>query len=446
MGIIFKALILLLFLNFLPWLDCLKGTLLAMPPVQRQVLPNQMILLVSEEHSLPFVTLQLLIDAGSRRDPSKEEGLAYLTAKGLLLGTSRQTERALNEELDFMGASLSTSPGRDYISLNLRVLKKDLEKGLNLFQDVLTQPTFPQEEVKREIGKTLAAIQAAEDQPEVVAEKAFEENLFLRGPYKHPVEGTRDSVSRITRESLRQFYQRYYHPGSSILTVVGDITGEEIRSKLLPLLEKWAAGKASMEPFQAEFAKGPKIVKIDRPLTQANIILGQAGVSRDNPDFYALTVMNYILGGGGFSSRLVEEIRNKRGLAYSVASFFDPGKHPGSFQIVLQTKNTSAKEAVSLAREQVERIRKELVSEKELERAKKYLVGSFPMRLDTQGKLANFLIQVEYYGLGMDYAARYPRLIQAITREEILRVAQKYLHPDNDILVVVGNLKVAGFD
>ena len=187
-------------------------------------------------------------------------------------------------------------------------------------------------------------------------------------------------------------------------------------------------------------------MKIDRSLTQANIILGQSGVSRDNPDFYALQVMNYILGGGGFSSRLMEEVRNKRGLAYSVASFFDPGKYAGSFQIVLQTKNNSAREAITLARDQVERIRKGMVSEKELEGAQKYLVGSFPMRLDTQGKLANFLLQVEYYGLGLDYPARYPKLIQSVSREEVLRVAQKYLHPDNYIMVIVADLKAAGLE
>ena len=187
-------------------------------------------------------------------------------------------------------------------------------------------------------------------------------------------------------------------------------------------------------------------MKIDRGITQANIILGHAGVSRDNPDYYALTVMNYILGGGGFSSRLVRKIRNKRGLAYSVASFFDPGKYPGSFQIVLQTKNSSAREAISLSLQEMERIRKELVSEKELEGAKKYLIGSFPMRLDTQGKLANFLTQVEYYGLGPDYPEKYPSLIRSITREEVLRVAKKYLHPKNTILVVVANLKEAGME
>jgi zinc protease len=156
--------------------------------------------------------------------------------------------------------------------------------------------------------------------------------------------------------------------------------------------------------------------------------------------------MNYILGGGGFSSRLMEEIRNKRGLAYSVASFFDYGKYPGSFQIVLQTKNASAREGISLSLQQMERIRKELVSEKEIEGAKKYLVGSFPMRFDTQAKLVNFLSQVEYYGLGLDYPEKYPTLIRSVTREEVLRVAQKYLHPENHILVVVANLREAGLE
>jgi len=424
----------------------LEGTLLATPSIQRTILPNQIVLLVSEEHSLPFVTFQLLIDAGSQKDPSGQEGLARLTAKGLLLGTAQRTAKAINEELDFMGASLDSSAGRDYMNLSLRVLKKDQEKGLALFLEVLTQPVFPPAEMKKEVEKTLAAIQAEEDQPEEVAEKAFQENLYLQGPYKFPVEGTKASLPRITREDVVRFYQKYYHPDRAILAVVGDITQEEIKTHLFPSLEKWPRGKIPEEPLKTEFTKGPKTVKIDRSLTQANIILGQNGVSRDNPDFYALQVMNYILGGGGFSSRLMEEVRNKRGLAYSVASFFDPGKYAGSFQIVLQTKNNSAREAITLARDQVERIRKEMVSEKELEGAQKYLVGSFPMRLDTQGKLANFLLQVEYYDLGLDYPARYPKLIQSVSREEVLRVAQKYLHPDNYIMVIVADLKAAGLE
>ncbi|MGD0624222.1 MAG: pitrilysin family protein [Thermodesulfobacteriota bacterium] len=440
------SLLLLIFIFFLQWLVLMESPLLAMPSVQRMVLPNKLVLLLSEDHSLPFITCQLIVDAGSRQDPAGKEGLANLLARGLLLGTSQRPVTAINEELDFLGASLNASCGRDYATLSLRILKKDLDKGLDLFMESLTQPTFPEEEVSREVKKTLAAIQAAEDRLEEVAEKTFQQDLFLTSPYSHPVEGTRESLPRITREGIVQFYRTYYHPNNSILTIVGDIALEEVKAKLLPRLTNWPIGGIPEVPFKTEFAKGPITVKIDRSITQANIILGHAGVSRENPDFYALTVMNYILGGGGFSSRLMQEIRNKRGLAYSVASFFNPGKYVGSFQIVLQTKNATAQEAISLSLKQMERIRQEKVAERELEGAKKYLIGSFPMRLDTQGKLANFLTQVEYYGLGLDYPDKYPSLIRAVTRDDVLRVAQKYLHPNNYILVVVANLKEAGME
>ena len=423
-----------------------EGGLRAMPPVQRTVLSNQLILIVSEERSLPFVTVQLLINSGAWKDPSGEEGLSYLTARGLLLGTSKRKVTTIHEELDFMGAGLSSSSGRDYATLSLKVLKKDLDKGWDLFMEVLTQPTFPEEEIQREVEKILAAIQSAEDQPDEVAEKEFQKTLFLNSPYGHPVEGIKESLPRITRETINRFYRTYYHPNNAILTVVGDISSEEVKTKLLPHLAKWPMTEIPKISFKTSFAKEPKTVKIDRGITQANIIIGHAGVSRDNPDYYALTVMNYILGGGGFSSRLVEEIRNRRGLAYSVASFFDPGKYPGSFQIALQTKNSSAREAIALSLQGVDRIRKELVSEKELEGAKKYLIGSFPMRLNTQGKLTSFLTQVEYHGLGLDYPEKYPSLIRSITGEEVLRVAKKYLYPKNTILVVVANLKEAGME
>ena len=418
----------------------------AVPPVQRMVISNELVFLVSEESSLPFVTMGLFVDSGSWRDARGQEGLSYLTAKGLLLGTSQRDAAAINEELDFMGISLTASSTRDYTAVTLRVLKKDLDKGLDLLVEVLTQPIFPEKELQREVEKTRAAIQSEEDQPEEVAEKAFQKDLFGTGPYGHPVEGTKESLPRLTRDAVIRFHSSFCHPNNSILSVVGDITAQEVNTKILPRFEKWPKGKIQEEVVVTTFAEAQKTLRINRPITQANIILGQAGVRRDNPDYYALTVMNYILGGGGFSSRLMEEIRNKRGLAYSVSSFFDYGKYPGSFQIVLQTKNASAREGISLSLQQMERIRKELVSEKEIEGAKKYLVGSFPMRFDTQAKLVNFLSQVEYYGLGLDYPEKYPTLIRSVTREAVLRVAQKYLHPENHILVVVANLREAGLE
>ena len=415
----------------------------SMPPVQRIVLPNELVLLVSEEHSLPFVVIQLLVDAGSRLDPAGKEGLANLTAKGLLLGTSRQDVTAMNQALDFMGASLSSSAGQDYAVVGLQVLKKDLEEGFGLFMDALTVPAFPEQEIQKEVKKIAGAIQSADEQPMALAEKRFRRTLFPQSPYGHPVEGTRESVSRLSKEDVLRFYRAFYRPNGAILSIVGDITVEEIRTRLIPLLAKWPATKAEAVPFNESYAKGPQTLTINRQITQANIVLGNIGVKRDNPDYYSLSVMNYILGGGGFGSRLTEEIRVKRGLAYSVASFFDAEKYQGSFQIVMQTKNPSAREAIALALKEMEAIRKEPVLQEDLQRAKAYLVGSFPLRIDTQSKLANFLAQVEYYGLGLDYPEKYPSLINSVTREGVLRVGKTYLHPEEMILIVVGNLKEA---
>ena len=424
----------------------LRGnTSYGMPPVTRSVLANGLVLLVSAEHSLPLVTIELLIDAGSRRDPAGKEGLANLTAEGLLLGTKKHPEAEINEKLDTMGASLQTSVGRDYTSLNLRVLKKDLNEGLELLLETLTEPAFPQDKLRREVRETVAAIQSSEERPEVVAEKTFRRKLFLDSPYSHPVEGTKESLGRIKRQDMVKFHTAYYQPNNAIFTVVGDVTVEEVDKQIIDRLAVWPRSTTiPAEHFSTTFAQGPKIEKIDRDITQANIIIGHQGIRRDNPDFYALTVMNYILGGGGFGSRLMDEIRVKRGLAYSVGSFFDPHKYRGSFQIVLQTKNDSAQEAISLAIEQMERMQRELVSKQELERAKKYLTGSFPLRLDTQKELVDFISKVEYYGLGMDYAEHYPSLINSVSREEVLQMAQGYLHPEKYILVVVANLKEAG--
>jgi len=416
----------------------------AMPPVKKTVLSNGLILLHSEDHSLPFVTLQLLVDGGSDRDLSGKEGLSYLTAKGILLGTSGHSASALSEELDFLGASLDSFAGRDYTILSLRVLAANLDKGLALFMETLAKPTFPVKELKREEDKTLALIQSHKEQPGKVAEEAFLKTLFLSGPYRHQTMGTEDSVSRLTRDDVLAFYETYYRPNNCVLAVVGDITAEELKSKLIPLVETLPVGDIPKIPVETVFSSRRDTVRIDRKITQANIVVGNPGITRDNPDFYASTVMNYILGGGGFASRLLEEVRNKRGLAYSVASFFDTGKYPGSFQVVLQTKNLSAREAICLVLQQMKQIRGELVSDEELEEAKKYLVGSFPLRIDTQSKLANVLLQDEFYGLGLDYPDRYPLLIRSVTRDDILRVAKTYLHPETCVLIIVGDLKEVG--
>jgi zinc protease len=428
------------------WILLSCSLLDAMAPVQRVALPNGLVVLTSEEHSLPFVTFKLLIHAGARRDPSGQGGLASLTARALLFGTLKQSMASVNEQLDFMGASLSSDAGRDYMVLSLRVLKKDLGDGFKLFMEVLSQPAFPADEVENEVTRTLAAIRASEDRPGEVAEKAFSKALYGAGPYGQPVIGTKESVEKLTVEGVRRFHGSCYDPNNSIMVIVGDIEEHALKDTIVPQLSAWKGRAAAVSAVETKPENAKQTVMIDRPLTQANLILGHEGITRDNPDFYAVTVMNYILGGGGLTSRLMQEIRERRGLAYSVSSNFDAGKYQGTFRIVLQTKNASARDAIRLAVAQMSRIRTELVAEKDLDGAKKYLIGSFPLRLITQDGIAGFLLQVEYLGLGLDYAERYPKLVQAVTAEDVLRVAKAYLHPEAYILVAVANVEEAGFE
>ncbi len=422
------------------------GALDAMPPVQRSVLDNGLIVITSEEHSLPFVTFKLLIHAGARVEPSGQGGLASLTARSLLFGTQKQTMANINEQLDFMGASLSSDAGRDYAVISFRVLEKDLAEGLKLFMEVVTQPAFPSDEVANEKIRTLAAIRASEDRPGEVADKAFLKSLYGAGPYGEPVIGTAESVERLTPDGLRRFFRSYYHPNNSIMVIVGDIKEKVLKETVLARLSEWQKDAVSTPAVKIEAENAKKRVVIDRPLTQANLIIGHEGIVRGDPDFYAVTVMNYILGGGGLTSRLMREIRDKKGLAYSVSSNFDAGKYQGTFRTVLQTKNASAREAVELALVEITRMRTQQVLEKELDSAKKYLIGSFPLRLITQDGIASFLLQVEYLGLGLDYAERYPDLINAVTAEDVLRVAKKHLHPETYIFIAVANVKEAGLE
>jgi zinc protease len=414
-----------------------------LPKVKRTVLQNGLILLVSEEHSLPFLTMQLVIDAGSKDDPKGKEGLAGLTASCLALGAGNRTEKEISEELDFLGASVSADAGKDYSEVSLRVLTKDLRTAFPLFLDIVIRPTFAEGEVRKEASRTLAAIQSLEDQPGEVAEKAFQKVLYQGGPYGHPTEGTKESVPTLTGPMLDDFHRKYYHPNNAILVITGDIDEKTVSQYLVPGFEKWTKQPVPKRAVASTFATKGETIKIDRPLTQANVIIGHAGISRDNPDYYAVLVMNYILGGGGLTSRLAEDIRNKRGLAYAVDSVFEARKYPGSFQMILQTKNASADEAMKAARGDVERMRTEPVSERELTEAKKYLIGSFPQKLSSQARIASFYGQVEYYGLGLDYPERYPSLIGSVGTEDVQRVARTYLHPDAYITVVVANLKEA---
>lgn len=409
------------------------------PAVVRQTLPNGVRVQVSEQPSVPMVIVGVLVDAGSRLDPVGEEGLANLTADLLTEGTQTRTAEQIHEAADFIGASLSSQAGDDFASLHLRVLSKDLAAGLDLLTDCLLRPSFPPKEVERRKTAILAAIRAAEDNPGIVASKAFDAKLFGAAPYGHPIDGSPATVEKLDRKQVVGFYERWYEPGRTIVTVVGDVKAAEMIALVQAALDGWKGGDASPLPARGEAPRAAAAtVRIEKPLTQANIILGHRGVARDNPDWYALTVMNHILGGGAFSSRLFSNVRTKSGLAYSVGSGFETKKDAGSFRVTMQTKAASSAEAIDKARLEIERMRAEPVSAEELSEAKQYLTGSFPMRFDSNGEIAGMLAQIEFFGLGSDYLDTYVERIDAVSAADVQRVARAYLHPDDLILVVVG--------
>ena len=410
----------------------------AMVP-KRTVLSNGLVLLTSEQRSLPTVSIELLIDAGARHESAEHAGLAHLTAKLLTDGTTKRNALQISETLDFIGASLDTGCGDDLATISMTILKKDLGVGLQLLGEILTGASFPIAEIDRGKQAILASIRAKEEDPGTVASEAFAAALFPGSAYGRPVEGTEASVKRLDRKRVQEFFQHYYRPNRTIMSVVGDISEQEIGAALNQALKNWTQGEVSKPPATPAQNESARTLRVNKDLTQANIILGHGGVPRGHPDYYAIQVMNYILGGGGFSSRAMESIRNERGLAYSVYSYFGAEKSYGNFQFVMQTKNESTAEAIRLARDEIRRMRDDLVSEDELNDAKDYLIGSFPLRFDTNNKIAGFLGQVEFYDLGLDYADRYGDIIRKVTRADVQRVARQHLSLEKLITVIVGN-------
>lgn len=417
------------------------------PLAERQVLENGLTLLVRSSRALPIVTIKVVVQAGSLWEPEERAGLANLTALLLTRGTATRTAAQIDESVDFIGASLSSSADRDLSEVDLTVLRKDLPKGLELLADVLLHPAFEKGEIARKVQELRAALQKRQEDPGEVAEEVFNELVFGRHPYGRPLEGRETTLAAITRDEIAGFYRDHYTPERTFVTVVGDVDRSEITNQIRALLGSWPKGKGTVKRATEPTPLQEKIVvkKVDRSITQANIVLGHQGIKRDNPDFYALTVMNYILGGGGFSSRLVERIREQKGWAYDVSSHFSPGLERGSFQVVLQTKNETAGPAVQEVARELRRIREHGVTRQELADAKAFLTGSFPLRLDTNAKLAGLISSVEYHKLGLDYADRYRALIEGVSEEDILRVARTYLRPEGYVLVIVADQTKAAF-
>ena len=411
------------------------------PPVERRVLDNGLVLIVAQRPGLPIVKGIALLGAGTLVEDSGQAGIAALTARLILRGTATRSGEQISQAIEAVGGSLEAKAERDAAVVGLSVLRKDLRLGLSLLADSLRNPTFPEGEVERERRNLLASLAQRAEEPGLQAQDLFATTLYGSAhPYGRPVAGTEATLRQLRREDIVGFHQRWYGPNRVILVLAGDITLAGADLMVREAFGDWVPVVSPPWPSPSVGAISRGVVRtIDRKLAQSTVILGQGGIARNDPDYYAATVLNALLGGGGLTSRLSLNLREERGLVYSVGSSLSAGRLAGPFQVVLQTKNESAAEAVQRAVQEIRRLRTEPVPTEELRRAKAFLTGNLSLQLDTSAKLAAFLARAEYYGLGLDLAARYPGLIAVVTPEDILRVAQRLLDPDRLVFAVVGD-------
>lgn len=412
----------------------------AAPIAHREILPSGIVLLVAERPAVPIVAVRAYFRAGSAFDPPDAPGLANLTAELLTRGTATRASEDIDRAIESVGGALESDAGRDGLTVSLSVLKKDLGLGLDLLADVIRAPSFPENELTRKVKEIQAGIKRSEENPETVAGRELMRLVYPHHPYGHPVEGSLESVGALTRPQVIAFYQRHVRPDTAIIAVVGAVTVAEARREILGRFGDWP--KPATPPPTVSVAAGapsPQERTIKRDLTQATVTMGRRAIRQDNPEYFPLVVANYILGGGS-TSRLYQRVREEGGLAYSVFSYVSPGRYGATAIVGLQTRTAEVARAVELTREQLARMSREAVSDRELALARSYLIGSFPLRLDTSSKVANFLVAVEEQGLGLDYADRFKERVAKVTAEDVQRVAGRYLMPQTFDVVMVGNI------
>jgi zinc protease len=411
--------------------------------VERVELPNGLVLLLSENHSIPSVSINAIVRAGSCFETDEKAGLASLIGALLDAGTTGRTSQQLAETIEAAGGQLGTFGDYQSSGAVVRLLSKDAFIGLDVAADLLMNSTFPDDKVHQEIDRRVAQIKARLDVPRTQASDVFNEIVFEGSPRHRPPIGYAEAVKTLTRADVEGFYRRYYVPQNTMLAIAGDIDKNEVKGMVEATFGKWLRA--------AEFGT-PEVpwphrqnVPLERFVTaskeQVNVIIGHVGIERNNPDYYVLLVMDTILGSSpGFTSRIPRILRDEQGLAYSTFSNItsSAGLDPGRFIAYIGTAPENLDRAVSGLRGEIMRIVEGGVTAEELEAAKLYLTGSFVFHFQRNSQIAEFLLEAEIYGLGFDYLEKYPELIRAISVEEVTRVTRKYIDPQNLTTVVVG--------
>ncbi|MEO7623519.1 MAG: pitrilysin family protein [Gallionella sp.] len=421
-------------------LCCISTFAYATPKIQHWQSASGAKVLFVEDHDIPMLDVAVTLPAGSSFDAADKSGVAGLTHQLLDAGSEGLSEDEISRGMADIGAQFGGGFDPDRSSMSLRTLSSasERDKALDIMARVLQHPEFPEAILAREKVRLIAALKEAETKPESIAAKAFQKAVFGTHPYALLGSGEVDSVEKITVQNLRDFYRAHYQAAHAVVAIMGDATraqAEAIAQQLTAQLPQ-SAPPSALPNVTMKIAASEQ--RINHPASQSHILIGAPGVARGDPDFFPLYVGNYTLGGGGFASRLMNEVREKKGLAYDVYSYFMPLKQPGAFQIGLQTKKEQADEALKLVRNTLADFIAKGPTEKELLAAKQNIIGGFPMRIDSNRKILEYLSIIGFYDLPLTYLDDFTHNIDSVTVAQIRQAFARHVDPHAMATVIVG--------
>jgi zinc protease len=388
---------------------------------------------------VPMLDISLAFAAGSAYD-GQHFGLSALTSRMLSQGNAGKDATAIAEALADTGAQFGSETTRDMTVFNLRTLvnKEALTQSIKTLTQIINYPDFPKEVLEHEKTQLLMAIEQSQESPQEVADRHFFKALYQQHPYAHPVNGTKKTLNAIKRSQLIEFYRRYYVGKNATLVLVGSINSQTAHELAEELTHKLPKGAPAKSVTHAEQLTKPIQMNTRFPSSQTMIRLGQIGIDHHNPRYFPLMVGNYILGGGSLVSRLATEIREKRGLTYGVDSEFAPMPGEGPFLISFSTRNEQAKNALGITQQVLQNYLKDGPSDQELEAAKQFLTGSFPLSLASNRSIANLLLRMEFYHLPDNYLDTYITHVNTVTKNDIKEAFNQQIDPNKLLLVTVG--------